>query len=128
MKNYHAKNVGEFIAGAAKEARPKLRELRAFIRSAVPKAEESISWGVPFYKYCGLLAGFTPCKRYVLFGLAFALQPKDRKELEEKGYKTGSKTVQIGFDQKLPTAIIKRMLKVKAKMNEEKQKVRVFQK
>ena len=117
MKNYKAKNVTEFIASAAKEARPTLKELRKIVKSAVPKAEESISWGVPFYKYHGILAGFTPCKSYALFGLAFALTTKDRKALEKKGYKTGKKTVQIRFDQKPPTAIIKQMLKARVKIN-----------
>ena len=81
MKNYKAKNVDAYIASAAKDARPKLKELRKIVKAAVPKAEEGISWGIPFYKYHGALAGFTPCKHYVLFGLAFALQNKDRESL-----------------------------------------------
>lgn len=122
MKNYEAKNVDEFIASAPKEAQSKLREIRAVIKSAVPKAEESISWGVPFYKYQGLLAGFTNVKNYVLFGLAFTFQDKEREMFEKKGYATGKKTVQIGFEQKVPTAMIKQILKEKAKKNEEKKK------
>jgi len=120
MKNYSAKNVGEYIASAPKEARTKLREVRAAVKSAVPKAEEGISWGVPFYKYRGLLAGFAALKNHVLFGLAFTLQGADRKILEKKGYVTGKKTVRIKFDQKVPTAAIRQMLKAKAKMNEAK--------
>lgn len=118
MKNYSAKNVDEYIANAPKEAQSKLREVRATIKSAVPKAEEGISWGVPFYKYHGLLAGFAALKNHVDFGLAFAFQSKDRKMLEKKGYITGKKTIQIKFDQKVPTTTIKKILKAKAKMNE----------
>lgn len=120
MKNYNAKDVDGYIMGAPKEARPKLRELRQIVKAAVPKAKESISWGVPFYKHHGLLAGFAALKDHVDFGLAFALQGKDRKTLAEKGYKTGIKTIQIRFDQKVPAAIIKRMMKERARMNEEK--------
>jgi len=122
MKNYGAKNVDEYIASAPKEARPTLRDLRAVIKSAVPKAEEGISWGVPFYKYHGVLAGFSAFKNHVSFGLAFALQRKDREMLEKKGYITGAKTIQIQFDQKVPTTAIKQILKAKAKMNEAKKK------
>ena len=118
MKNYSAKNVDAYIANAPKEARPKLREVRATIKSAVPKAEEGISWGVPFYKYNGLLAGFAALKNHVDFGLAFALQSKDREMLEKKGYATGKKTVQIGFDQKVPAEEISRILKAREKLNE----------
>jgi uncharacterized protein YdhG (YjbR/CyaY superfamily) len=120
MKNYSAKNVSEYIASAPKEARPKLREIQAAIRLAVPKAEEGISWGIPFYKYHGVLAGFAAQKNYVLFGLAFALQNEDRKAFEKRGYTTGKKTVRIKFDQKVPVMAMRKMLKAKAKMNEAK--------
>jgi uncharacterized protein YdhG (YjbR/CyaY superfamily) len=43
MTNYSAKNVNEYISGARKEVRSYLREIRAAIKSAVPKAEEGIS-------------------------------------------------------------------------------------
>ena len=120
MRNYQAKNVDEYIAGAPKEAQPKLREVRAIIKSAVPKAEEGISWGVPFYKYHGVLAGFASFKNHVSFGLADMLGSEDRKMLEKEGYITGKKTIQIKFDQKVPTAAINQILKAKEKMNEAK--------
>lgn len=120
MKNYAAENVDEFIASAPKEAQPKLREVRAVIKKAVPQAQEGISWGVPFYKYQGVLAGFAPYTHHVSFGLAFVLQEKDRKMLEADGYTTGSKTIQIRFDQKVPAAVIERMLKERVMLNEAK--------
>ncbi|HCR52690.1 TPA: DUF1801 domain-containing protein [Candidatus Kaiserbacteria bacterium] len=117
MRNYRAKDVDAYIAGSGKEARPTLKELRKVITSAIPKAEEGISWGIPFYKYHGLLAGFAAFKNHAGFGFASALPNKDRKALEKKGYTTGSKTVQIRFDQKVPATVIQRMLKAKAKAN-----------
>ncbi len=120
MKNYSAKDVDAYIASMSKEAQPHLKELRKVIKAAVPKAEESISWGIPFYKYCGMLAGFATFKEHVSFGFAATLQSEDRELLAKKGYKTGSKTVQIRFEQKVPVMIIKQMLKVRAKMNEAK--------
>jgi uncharacterized protein YdhG (YjbR/CyaY superfamily) len=124
MKNYKAKSVADFIAHSPKETRSTLKELRRIIKATVPKADESISWGIPFYKYQGLLAGFAPCKNYVLFGLVAALSAKDRKIFESKGYKTGKKTVQIRYDQKAPVAEMKRMLKAQAKSNEIKKMTR----
>ncbi len=118
MRNYNAKDVDEYIANMPDEARAKLSETRMVVRSAVPAADESISWGVPFYKYHGLLAGFAMGNGYVSFGLVFALQPEDSKELEAKGYKTAKKTFRIRFDQKMPVSIIKRMLKSQARLNE----------
>lgn len=117
MRNYKAKDVDEYIAGSDGKARPILKEIRKVIKSTIPEAEERISWGVPFYRYYGLLAGFSVFKNHASFGLAFTLQEKDRKVLEEKGYKTGSKTIQIRFDQKVPAVVIKKILKEKARAN-----------
>jgi uncharacterized protein len=122
MRNYKATNVDEYIASSEPEARSVLEELRKIVKSAVPGAIEGISWGVPFYKYHGLLAGFSVFTSHVSFGLAFVIQDEDRKILGEKGYKTGKKTIQINFDQKIPTEMITQLLKTKAKLNETKSK------
>lgn len=120
MRNYSAKDVDAYIASATEEARHHLKELRKIVKSTIPEADESISWGVPFYKYHGLLAGYSVFKNHVTFGLAFVLDLEIRKRLEEKGYATGIKTVQIKFDQKVPAIEIKQILKAKAKENEVK--------
>ena len=122
MRNYHAKDVDAYIAGSGSTAQPALKELRKVILSAVPYAEEGISWGVPFYKYHGLLAGFAAFKNHVSFGFAEELQGKDRTILEENGYKTGKKTIQIRFDQKVPASTITHILTTKAKINEAKKR------
>jgi uncharacterized protein YdhG (YjbR/CyaY superfamily) len=114
-------DVDSNIASPAREARPHLKELRALTLSAVPQAAEGISYGVPFYKYHGALAGFAAYKAHVSFGLgAGVLETPHAKMLEDKGYKTGKRTVQIRFDQKVPTATIKQILKSQAKLNEAK--------
>ena len=113
------RDVDAYIAAAPGEIRPKLDEVRAAIRAAVPKAEEGISWNVPFYKYHGPLAGFAAYKHHVSFGLGGAdLGTDDRKMLEDRGYRTGKKTFRITADQKVPGAAIRRLLKAQAKLNE----------
>lgn len=109
--------VDAYIANAVSEARPIMKQLREIITSTVPEAEEGISWSVPIYKYHGILAGFDVATHHVSFG-ADALQSEDRELLKEKGYKTGKKTIQIMFDQKVPGAVIKKILKEQAKINE----------
>lgn len=98
MRNYLAKSVDEYIANAPEESRTKLRQIRKVIKSAVPKADESISWGIPFYKYHGLLAGFSAFTKHISFGFTNQLQGEDREILEKSGYATGKKTVQIRLD------------------------------
>ena len=41
--------VAAYIRAAPPEGRPHLRKLRAILRSAAPKARETIKWGNPFF-------------------------------------------------------------------------------
>jgi len=120
MKNYNTKDVDSYIAEQAEEARSILTELREIIKSMIPKVEEEILWGYPFYKYHGILAGITAYKKHVSFQIADPLQSEDRKTLEEKGYVLGEKRIQIRLGQKVPTTTIKQILKAQAKINEAK--------
>ena len=118
MSNYEAENVDSYIAHADADARPILEELRTIVRSAVPGADETISWGVPFYRHHGALGGYAAYKKHVSFGSDSDLQAKDREALERAGYKTGKKTISIAFDQKVPAAAIRRIVKTQARLNE----------
>ncbi|KKQ74529.1 MAG: hypothetical protein US96_C0030G0009 [Candidatus Woesebacteria bacterium GW2011_GWB1_38_5b] len=125
MRNYSAKDVDAYITSSVVESRPILKELRKIIKSTIPNVEEKISWGVPFYRYHGELGGYAVYKNHVSFGCGGAdLQSEDRKMLGENGYKTGKKTVQIKFDQKVPTKVIKQILKTKAKSNVAKREIK----
>ena len=113
------KDVDSYIANSASEARPILEELRKVIKSTVPDVEEGISWGVPFYRYHGALAGYAAYKNHVSFGVGTdVLQRNDRETLEKNGYKTGKKTIQIRFGQEVPTTAIEQILKAIAHTNE----------
>ncbi len=123
MTNYAVKNVDEFIAAAPKEARSHLKELRAAVKSAIPKAEEKIGYGKPYYKFNQWLVWFDVYKQHVTFEIYEGQLPSEiRTALEEKGYGTGSKTVQIKFDQKVPAAAIKKLAKAQLRLSEAKRK------
>lgn len=108
------KDVDSYIANADEEARPTLEELREIIKSTVPEAEEGISYNVPFYTFHGTHVGFAAFKNHATFGIgADAFRSEDRKTLEEKGYKTGKETIQIRYDQAVPTTEITRLLEAK---------------
>lgn len=124
MTNYSVKTVSEYIAAAPKEARPHLKELKAALNAALPKAEEKIGYGKPYYKQDGWVAGFDVYTHHIGFEVWDGFEDADRKALEEKGYTTGSVTFQIRHDQKVPVALIKRMVKTQAKKNEAKAKAK----
>lgn len=121
MTNYSAKTVDEFIDAAPVIARPHLEALRKLVLSAVPGAEEGIHYGKPYYKYHGYLAGFDTYKHHIGLELwTEQLNTEDREILESMGYKTGSRTFQIRYDQQIPTEITERLLKEQARLNKVK--------
>lgn len=123
MTNYSVNNVDEFIIAAQKEAQPHLKEIRTAVKSALPKAEEKIGYGKPYYKYHGWIVGFDTYTNHIGFEIYYGrLQSEDRAKLEEKGYKTGNKTFQIRYDQKVPIAMIKKISRAQAKLNQAKAK------
>ena len=108
------KGVDSYIANAAEKARPTLEELREIIKSTVPEAEEGIKYNVPFYEFHGTHVGFTAFKNHATVGIgADALRSEDRKMVEEQGYKTGKETIQIRYDQEVPTTEIQQLLEAK---------------
>ncbi|WP_121666567.1 iron chaperone [Mesonia aquimarina] len=117
MKELKPKTVDEFIDNSPEEAQEVMIKLKKLIETTAPNAESGISWNVPIYKYNGILAGFSLAKKHVSFGID-SLTEEMRKILEEKGYKTGKKTIQIKFDQDIPTEEFKQLIKQQAKLNE----------
>ena len=124
VKNYgkpvrrKASNVDEYITHARAEAQAKLRELRDCIRSILPRAEEKIWYGVPFYHEGGEVVGFSLAKHHVSVGVGAEVLPGVRRQkLEKSGYRTGQCTVQVRFDQAIPVAVLRQMLREKVKLN-----------
>ena len=101
--------VDDYIAAQSPEAQPRLRELRATIRAAVPEATEVISYGMPTYKYGGRRVHFGAAKRHcALYGSAidvFANELRDSRTL--KG------TVQFPLDQPIPEELVCKLVRAK---------------
>src|SRR5207244_2947534 len=66
-KKTRPKTTAEYINAAPKEARPKLREIQACIRSAAPGAMESLKWGMPAFSYHRILVTFASHKYHIGF-------------------------------------------------------------
>jgi uncharacterized protein YdhG (YjbR/CyaY superfamily) len=111
------KNVDEYIAVAPKEVQGKLKELRATIKTAAPSAQERISYGMPYYSYKGRLVYFQLWKKHI--GLYVPSPVVEEHKSELKGYKTTTATVRFSLDEKLPIALIKKLVKARVKKNDE---------
>lgn len=124
MKASSAKTVDEFIAGSPAETRPLLEQIRIIVKDAVPEADETMSYGKPFYKYHGYMVGVTLYAKWLGIEIFDGLSEDDRAELEAHGYVCGSKTFRVIYDQQVPVDILVRLTKAQAKRNESKAKLK----
>lgn len=114
-----AATVDEYIAGFPSDVRGILKKIRAIIRKAAPKAEETISYGVPAYKWDGPVVYFAAFKSHVsLYPMTAPVKTKFEKELA--GYKGGKGTIQFPLDEPIPYALIARLVKFKVREHRQK--------
>lgn len=109
--------IEEFIANSPEESRGIMISLKNLIEDIEPRAEGSISWNVPIYMHHGILAGFSLAKKHVSFGID-SITRDIRSKLEQKGFKTGKKTIQIRFDQTVPKEEIIQLIEEQVRINE----------
>lgn len=111
MANYSAKNVDEYVQGTPEVAHPHIEAVRKAVRAAAPEAEETISYGKPYYKYPKHLVGFDVYPQHMTFEIyGGQLEDDHRAKLEEKGYKTGSKSFRIRYDQVVPVEMLRKIV------------------
>jgi uncharacterized protein YdhG (YjbR/CyaY superfamily) len=113
------KNVDEYLAGVPEPARSTLKRMRAVIRSVVPpQATETISYGIPAFKYKGSLVWFAGFSDHCsLFPTASVIQTFKN---ELKGYKTSKGTIRFPVDEPLPDALLKKLVKARVAQVEDK--------
>jgi len=111
--------VDAYIKTAPKEVRVQLVQLRKIVKAAAPDAEEGISYGMPYYKYCGALVGFAAFKNHIGF---FPGPIINEFKHELVGYETSKGTVRFPIGKPLPVALIKKLLEARIAKNEAKSK------
>lgn len=112
------KTVDAYIAAAPKELHARLRALRTAIRSAAPDAEEKLSYGMPYYGYEGRLAYFAYAKEHIGLYVPPPVVADHAKDL--RTYQTAMATVRFPHDKALPIALVKKLIRARKKLNEEK--------
>lgn len=110
-----AKTVSEYLAGVPEPARGTLKKVRAAIRSAAPRgAEETISYGIPMFKYKGQLVGYAAFSNHCsIFPGGIVEEFRD----ELRGYKISKGTIQFPVDKPLPATLITKLVKFSAARN-----------
>lgn len=107
--------VDEYLSVAPAKARRLLQELRKTIRQAAPQAEEVISYGMPAFKWNGMLVWYAAFKEHIGFYPKPSAIVAFRQEL--KGYKTSKGAIQLPMDKPIPSGLVKKIVRFRLKEN-----------
>jgi uncharacterized protein YdhG (YjbR/CyaY superfamily) len=106
-------SVSEYLSALPEAQEKALRSLRETIRSAAPDAQETISSGVPAFRYRGkYLVSFGAAKAHVSL---FVMRGAALKKLEEDllDYDTSNTVIRFTPDKPLPTAVVEKIVKLR---------------
>ncbi|MBK8172305.1 MAG: DUF1801 domain-containing protein [Sandaracinaceae bacterium] len=116
--------VAQYVAAQPASVRSHLKLVRATIRKAIPRADESISYQIATYKLKGerviYFAGWT--NHYAVYPAGDALLEAFKKELA--AYKVSKGTIRFPISEPVPTKLIERIAKFKLKEAESRLKAR----
>jgi uncharacterized protein YdhG (YjbR/CyaY superfamily) len=111
--------VDQYLARVPDPARTTLNKVRAVIRSVAPaEATEGISYGIPTFKYKGMLASFAAFSDHC--SLFPGAGPTIEFKNELKDFQTSKGTIRFAPDKPLPATLLKKLLKARIKENERK--------
>lgn len=115
MKVSNAKSVDEFVVEAPLAACRVLEHIRKLVKQAVPEVDETMGYGKPYYKYYGWMTGVKLSTKFLGVEIWDSLSDKVSQKLDALGYKTGSKNLQIRYNQEVPVELFTRLVKAQAK-------------
>ena len=105
------KSVRSYLKGLPADQRAAIERLRETIASAAPEAEDGITYSMPglMLDGKGLVAYAAFRDHYSLFPMSTAAIAAHRKELGARV--TGKGTIRFEYDERLPIALVKKVVK-----------------
>jgi uncharacterized protein YdhG (YjbR/CyaY superfamily) len=117
-KNIVYKSIDDYISGFPVEVQDLLQQVRLKIKELAPRAEETISYGIPTFKLNGNLVHFAAFKNHI--GLYPTPSGLEEFEKELSPYKQGKGSVQFPLDKPLPLDLIAKIVAYRVRKNTEK--------
>jgi uncharacterized protein YdhG (YjbR/CyaY superfamily) len=119
QKKPRPQTITAYINAAPKDARKKLREMRAAIRASAPGAKESLKWGMPAFSYHRILVTFAVFEHHIGFYPTSSAVKAFARELSD--FATASSSIQFPLDKPLPLPLIRKIteFRVRESMEED---------
>ena len=107
------RTIDDYLAGLSADKRAALQKVRAAIRSAAPKAEECMAYGMPAFRLNGkYIAGFraaaSHCAFHPMSGATVAAH-----EAELADYETSKGTIRFPASDPLPARLVRKLVKTR---------------
>jgi uncharacterized protein YdhG (YjbR/CyaY superfamily) len=110
-------DVERYLAQVPEPARTTLHKMRAMIKRAAPReATEAISYGIPAFKYHGMLVAYAAFTNHCSFFPASGEVLEEFAE-ELKDYPCSKGTIRFAVNKPLPSALIKKLVKARVAKN-----------
>ena len=103
------KTIDDYILSQDENIRPKLNEVREILRSAIPDAEERISWSMPTYWKGQNLIHFAASKKHI--GIYPGGEATTIFADELAGIDVSKGTIRLPYDKELPSDLIAKIAK-----------------
>jgi uncharacterized protein YdhG (YjbR/CyaY superfamily) len=113
-------SISEYIDAAPKDARKKLREMRACIRLAAPGAKESLKWGMPAFSYHRILVTFAAFKHHIGFYPTPSAVEAFAKDLSK--FATADASIRFPLEKPLPLTLIRKITEFRVRESTEEDK------
>lgn len=117
------KTIAEYLAGVPDDSRAALEKLRRTVKSIVPDAVETISYQIPTFKLNGrMLVSFAAFAEHCSFFPGAG--PIEQHQDELKSFPTSKGTIRFTPDRPLSSALVKKLVKTRIKLDKSAQKKR----
>jgi uncharacterized protein YdhG (YjbR/CyaY superfamily) len=113
MKQF--RSVDDYISSQPQEIRPTLERIRQTIKKVVPEAEEIISYGMPAFRYHGMLGYYAAFQKHYSFFFGPSVTRHFLKVL--KSYETSKGTIKVPLEKPVPVRLLTAITKYAAKEN-----------
>jgi uncharacterized protein YdhG (YjbR/CyaY superfamily) len=110
-----ATSIDAYLSDVPPEKKAALQKVRALVKKTVPKATETMAWGMPMFKYNGkYVLGFCAFKEHCsIFPMSGRILTRYKPKLDAFAMSKG--TIRFTPDKPIPASIVKAIVKDRMK-------------